>query len=187
MVASLLLFCAVVLAGFADIEPLGCVIEKHYSSYWNALYQRLLTSGVFILSLFVAGRQLKALSRETWLVLEIVSGLLFFCYSSSEVFRFLQEFLSSFRHGGLSVYWGILAFILLLTGLKKQIKYLRLCGFGLFAVTAGKIFFVDLASLEQLWRIVAFAVIGLFMLAGAVLYIRCKALFVPASSKDTSA
>jgi uncharacterized membrane protein len=79
------------------------------------------------------------------------------------------------------------AFILLLTGLKKQKKHLRLCGFGLFAITAGKIFFVDLADLEQLWRIVAFAVIGLFMLAGAVLYIRCKNLFVPESEKDTSA
>ena len=187
MVASWLLFCAVVLAGFADIEPLGCIIEKHYSSYGSALYQRLLTVGVFILSLFIAGRQLKNLSSCTGLVLEIISGLLFFVYSSSEAFRFWQEFLSSFRHGGLSVYWGILAFILLLTGLNKQKKCLRLCGFGLFAVTAGKIFFVDLANLEQLWRIVAFAVIGLFMLAGAVLYIRCKDLFIPENKKDTSA
>ena len=181
LIVSLLLFCAVAFAG-ADL-----CFEKNYSSYGNALYQRLLTSGVFILSLFIAGRQLKNLSRDTWLVLEMVSGLLFFCYSSSEVFKFWQEFLSSFRHGGLSVYWGILAFILLLTGLKKQMKCLRLCGFGLFAVTAGKIFFVDLANLEQLWRIVAFAVIGLFMLAGAVLYIRCKALFVPEGKEDTSA
>ena len=90
MVASWLLFCAVVLAGFADIEPLGCIIEKHYSSYGNALYQRLLTAGVFILSLFIAGRQLKNLSSYTGLVLEIISGLLFFVYSSSEAFRFWQ-------------------------------------------------------------------------------------------------
>ena len=53
-----------------------------------------------------------------------------------------------------------------------------MCGIGLFLTVAFKIFFIDLAQLEQIWRIVAFAAIGVVMLIGAVVYIRCKDMFV---------
>ena len=103
---------------------------------------------------------------------------MFFIYSSKEIYEFFVYCLHSFRNGGLSVYWSALAFALLLWGLMKDRKVLRLCGIGLFAAAAVKIFFIDLANLEQLWRIVAFAVIGVVMLVGAVVYIRCKDMFV---------
>jgi uncharacterized membrane protein len=53
MFSSLLLFIVVVWAGFAVNVPPGYWV-KNYASYSSALYQRVLTSGVFILSLFIA-------------------------------------------------------------------------------------------------------------------------------------
>ena len=176
---TVLLFAAIVLTELA-LDP--CGFSQTVAPYGKALYHRLLTAGVFIAALFGAGRKLQTLNNDVRLVMESVSGLLFFIYSSFEVFEFWQNFLQSFRHGGLSVYWGLLAFFLLLTGLKKQKKILRICSMILFGITAFKIFFIDLANLEQIWRITAFAVIGILMLTGAVLYIRCRHLFMPEHS-----
>ena len=92
--------------------------------------------------------------------------------------EFLQCYLTSFRNGGLSVYWSLLAFFMLFYGLQKSTKALRMCAITLFIAAALKIFFIDLANLEQLWRIVAFALMGIIMLIGAFIYIRCKDMFI---------
>ena len=181
MIMTVLLFTAIVLTELAS-DP--CGFNQTIVPYCKAVYHRLLTAGVFIAALFGAGKKLQTLNNDVRIVMESVSGLLFFIYSSFEVFEFWLNFLRSFRHGGLSVYWGLLAVILLLTGLKKQKKILRICSMILFGITAFKIFFIDLANLEQIWRITAFAVIGVLMLTGAILYIRCKNLFLPEHSGD---
>ena len=56
---------------------------------------------------------------------------------------------------------------------------------GLFVAAAFKVFFLDLSNLDQLWRIVAFAAIGVVMLAGALIYIRCKDRFMQNGNEDS--
>jgi uncharacterized membrane protein len=158
--------------------------------FWKSFLYTIATAGVYITSLLLTARCFiqstasvkrlpdKALLRNLGITFYSIAGILFFIYSSKEIYEFFVYCLHSFRNGGLSVYWSALAFALLLWGLMKDRKVLRLCGIGLFAAAAVKIFFIDLANLEQLWRIVAFAVIGVVMLVGAVVYIRCKDMFV---------
>ncbi len=159
--------------------------------FWKGFAYTLATAGIYTLGIALAGREFLKIAQARQqseqfsknakiiaITLYTLSGILFFIYSSNELYKFLMQYLASFRDGGLSVYWSALAFILLLWGLRKQRKILRMCGIGLFLVVALKIFFIDLAQLEQIWRIVAFAAIGVVMLVGAVVYIRCKDMFI---------
>ena len=160
-------------------------------AFWKGFAYTLATASIYIASTVLAAREFAKISVSETLaekvrknakvisiVLYAISGILFFIYSSKELFDGLTLYVVSFRNGGLSVYWSALAFALLVWGLRKQRKVLRLCGIGLFLTVALKIFFIDLAQLEQIWRIVAFAAIGVVMLVGAVVYIRCKDMFI---------
>ncbi|HAR67187.1 MAG TPA: hypothetical protein DCR55_13385, partial [Lentisphaeria bacterium] len=42
---------------------------------------------------------------------------------------------------------------------------------GMFVIVIGKVFFNDLAALHQLYRIVAFLVLGVLILGGSFLYV----------------
>ncbi|MBE6369802.1 MAG: DUF2339 domain-containing protein [Lentisphaerae bacterium] len=152
------------------------------SNYPAGLLYTLLTAGSYIAALLVTAREFarsdEKNQRRIAVVLYSAAGILFFVYSSVEWYEFLECYLKNFRNGGLSVYWSILAFILLWRGVTKQQKTLRMCAIALFGAVALKIFFIDLAQLEQIWRIAAFALIGVIMLIGAVTYIRCKDLFI---------
>ena len=54
---------------------------------------------------------------------------------------------------------------------------LRFTGLGLFTVVGFKVFFSDLASLDQFYRIVAFIVLGILILSGAFLYLKYRQTF----------
>ncbi|MBE6402591.1 MAG: DUF2339 domain-containing protein [Lentisphaerae bacterium] len=166
-------------------------------NFWKGLAYTLATAGVYTTAVMFAAQEFARISKAEHfpenirrnaklisLVLYTLSGIVFFIYSSRVWYEFLVCYLKTFRNGGLSVYWSALAFIVLAWGLRKQFKVLRMTAIALFCVVVLKIFFIDLANLEQIWRIVAFAVIGVVMLVGAAVYIRCKDMFIEKKDKD---
>ena len=74
----------------------------------------------------------------------------------------------------LSGFWGALGFAAILAGLIKRKRALRLGGLGVLALAVGKVFLVDLAQLESIWRVGSFLAIGLLLLAGAFAYQRAR-------------
>ncbi len=110
-------------------------------------------------------------------------ALLFF-YLTFETSTFLYNYLPGFRAGGVSILWGIFALFFITRGILKKSKFSRYAGLALFLVTTLKVFFVDLSSLEQLSRIIAFIVLGLVILAGAIIYIRFKDHFDTGNDKE---
>ena len=54
---------------------------------------------------------------------------------------------------------------------------LRYVGLALFSIVAVKVFFADLASLDQIYRIVAFILLGFLVLAGSFLYMKYRHTF----------
>jgi uncharacterized membrane protein len=70
----------------------------------------------------------------------------------------------------LSAFWAVLGFGSLVAGLVRNVKPLRLAGLGLLALAVGKVFIVDLAALESIWRVASFLALGLLLLAGAFAY-----------------
>jgi len=59
-----------------------------------------------------------------------------------------------------TIAWGIYAITLLLPGLRLNLGLLRLAGLGTLFLVVGKLFLVDLASLEAIWRILLFLFFG---------------------------
>jgi hypothetical protein len=72
----------------------------------------------------------------------------------------------------LSGFWGTLGFAGIVAGLIRHRRALRLGGLGLLTLAVGKVFFVDLANLESIWRVGSFLAVGLLLLAGAFAYQR---------------
>jgi uncharacterized membrane protein len=74
----------------------------------------------------------------------------------------------------LSAFWSLLGLGLLWAGLRRGLRSLRLAGFALLAVAVGKVFFYDIAALDQGYRVLSFVVLGLLLLAGAYAYQRMR-------------
>lgn len=73
-------------------------------------------------------------------------------------------------HVALSVFWSVSAVVLLAIGFARRIAPLRYLAITLFAMTIIKVFVVDLANLETVYRIVSFIVLGVLLLAASFLY-----------------
>jgi uncharacterized membrane protein len=74
----------------------------------------------------------------------------------------------------LSGFWGALGFAAIVAGLIRDKRVLRLGGLGVLALAVGKVFLIDLAHLESIWRVGSFLAIGLLLLAGAFAYQRVR-------------
>jgi uncharacterized membrane protein len=74
----------------------------------------------------------------------------------------------------LSGFWAVLGFAAIVAGLAERRRALRLGGLGVLALAVGKVFLVDLAHLESIWRVASFLALGLLLLAGAFAYQRAR-------------
>jgi uncharacterized membrane protein len=74
----------------------------------------------------------------------------------------------------LSAFWAALGLALLLVGLRRGVRTLRLCGFALLGVAVAKVFVLDLAALGSLWRVGSLLALGLMLLGGAFAYQRSR-------------
>lgn len=76
----------------------------------------------------------------------------------------------------LSVIWGLYASLLTAVGIYNRIRKARIAGILLLGVTVLKVFLLDLSTLEPLFRIVSFIVLGLLLLAVSYGYNRFRDL-----------
>ena len=67
-------------------------------------------------------------------------------------------------HSAVSAFWGILGLVVLYAGLKRGLTWLRLLGFGLFALALAKLFLYDLAYLSSITRALSFLAVGAVLL-----------------------
>ena len=93
-----------------------------------------------------------------------------------ELNTFLSQFVPALRAGGISILWSLFA-LGLIVGESTRAGALRYTGLGLFTVVGFKVFFSDLASLDQFYRIVAFILLGVLILCGAFLYLKYRQTF----------
>jgi len=72
----------------------------------------------------------------------------------------------------LTAVWAIYAVALLVIGLWKQWRLVRLAALGLLVIPIGKVFVYDVFVLKTLYRIIAFVGLGVLLLVSAYLYQR---------------
>ena len=75
---------------------------------------------------------------------------------------------------GLSILWGVYSLFLIVLGIWKKRKYLRMGAIVLFAVTLIKLFFYDIAHLNTISKTIVFVSLGVLLLIISYLYNRFK-------------
>jgi len=106
--------------------------------------------------------------------------VLLFILLSIEIHGYFRRIIEDPRHArwvaqmALSILWGAYASVLLILGFARNWRPVRLAALGLFGLTAAKLVIVDLASLDQMYRVLSFLAIGLLMIVGAYLYHRAE-------------
>ena len=75
---------------------------------------------------------------------------------------------------GLSILWGLYSLILIILGIWKNKKYLRLVAIILFGITLIKLFFYDIASLNTISKTIVFVSLGILLLIISFLYNKYK-------------
>jgi uncharacterized membrane protein len=86
----------------------------------------------------------------------------------------------------LSVLWTVYATVLLAIGLRWQVAPLRWLAIGVYAITVGKVFLLDMAGLRELYRIIAFFVLAVFLGLAARVYQRMGRGGDAARSEETT-
>src|SRR6185436_3603022 len=74
----------------------------------------------------------------------------------------------------LSLVWAVYGGVMLAVGMSRRSKLLRIMALGLLGLTIFKVFLFDLSSLDRLYRIISFIVLGLILLAVSFLYQRYR-------------
>ena len=72
----------------------------------------------------------------------------------------------------LSILWAVYAAILIVAGIAMRWRWVRLAGLALLAVPVLKLFIFDTFSLEREYRVAAYLVLGILLVAGGFLYQR---------------
>ncbi len=75
----------------------------------------------------------------------------------------------------LSAFWALVGLSVIVVGLVRDVKELRLGGLALLGIGVAKVFAYDLAELDQLYRVLSLVAVGLVLLAGAYAYQRVRA------------
>jgi uncharacterized membrane protein len=83
-----------------------------------------------------------------------------------------KESLLSAQLLSLTTIWATYAVILLIVGFTRRWRQVRLWGLALLAAAIIKLFVYDVFTLQLLYRIIAFAALGLLLLIGGYLYQR---------------
>ena len=140
---------------------------------------RLLDFGAIVAFFAVAFVWLKGQATQVELrkIFGWASVGMLFIFTTLELNTFLFHFVPGLRAGGISILWTLFALSLILTGIRQNLRSMRLVGLGLFLIVAGKIFMVDLERLDQIYRIVAFILLGVLVLCGSALYLKYRSNF----------
>ncbi|HEX8638262.1 MAG TPA: DUF2339 domain-containing protein, partial [Pyrinomonadaceae bacterium] len=81
---------------------------------------------------------------------------------------------------GLSIFWGIYALALIILGISRNKKHLRVGAITLFAVTLTKLFLYDISELGTISKTVVFVSLGVLLLIISFLYTKYRHLIFDA-------
>lgn len=77
---------------------------------------------------------------------------------------------------GLSILWGVYALGLIILGIYRHKKHLRIGAIALFGLTLLKLFFYDIADLDTISKTIVFVSLGILLLIVSFLYNKYKSL-----------
>jgi uncharacterized membrane protein len=184
-------------AAFVRLALNPAVLEYHQRSATAIFNWYLYAYGVVTICLF-AGAWLLAAPRHqvfgvnappilsslgtvlAFLLVNIEIADYFSSPGSTLTFQFSGDFARDMTY---SIAWAVFALVLLVVGIAKRVRTPRYAGLALLGVTILKLFFHDLASLDQLYRIGAFVAVAAIAMLASFAYQR----FYAANVKESAA
>jgi hypothetical protein len=176
---ALLVFgVAVTLAAIAPVTRL--LVTAHatvdHPFFWS---EATLALGALAAACFVIARLVRVASVAVWVAL---AGGVLALYGLSvgivDAFQARVDGVASVAElrrqsqVALSVAWALLGGIAVAAGLARAVAPLRLFGLGLLALTTVKVFLYDLSSLDAVYRVLSFLVLGVLLLLSSYAYRR---------------
>jgi len=178
--------------GLAILAMAGLLAGRGYTFDMDAGYLlylngRLLAALAVVLMVFAHGFVLRRFRdlcpQDEQLTAKILYGVgiaLLFVLLSCETFLYFRETIADRERAkwisqmSLSVTWGAYAIAMLSIGFWRKVRSLRLTALGLFGLTALKLVLVDMAKVQEVYRIVSFLVLGVLMIGASYLYHRVE-------------
>lgn len=106
---------------------------------------------------------------------EIILHITILWIASSELLNWMDIAGSNQSYKlGLSLLWGLYSLLLIVLGIWKNKKYLRVGAIILFGITLIKLFFYDIASLNTIAKTIVFVSLGILLLIISFLYNKYK-------------
>jgi uncharacterized membrane protein len=182
-------------AAFARLALNPAVFDYHPRSATAIFNWYLYAYGIATICLFVGARLLapprhQVLSVNTPPILTALGTVLAFLLVNIEIadyfsapgstltFQFSGDFARDMTY---SIAWAVFALVLLVVGIARRARAPRYAGLGLLGVTILKLFFHDLARLDQLYRIGAFVAVAAIAMLASFAYQRFYASSVKES------
>jgi uncharacterized membrane protein len=175
---------AVFVAGISALLLYGDRIGHEHVLFLNTRFAVSVAIVLVYFAYFYALRRWREICGEGEQKLAMVLGgiglFLLWLVLTSEVYSYATDVVRPREKGkwvgqmAVSIVWGLYAISLLAIGFWKKMRPLRFIGLGLFGLTALKLVFVDMAAVEQVFRIVSFLVLGLLMIGTSYLYHRVE-------------
>lgn len=132
------------------------------------LSQELIVQGVFLNSGLTDGKWLPLASMDV---------------ASEAYYHLHTDFLSAISRlktqivkVGFPILWGVISFILLIIGIKKDWKQLRIIALSLLGITILKLFMYDINDASETGKIIAFILLGVLILIISFVYQKLKKL-----------
>ncbi|HEX8563002.1 MAG TPA: DUF2339 domain-containing protein [Flavobacterium sp.] len=91
-----------------------------------------------------------------------------------------------FIKSGFPVLWGVIAFLFLIIGIKRQNKTLRIIALTLLGLTIAKLFLYDIRNASETGKIVAFILLGVVILVISFVYQKIKVLVLDDQKPDAN-
>ena len=187
---------ALLVVAFVRLTLNPAVLGYHPRSETGIFNWYLYTYGLVIAALFAGAKLLvppnhRVLAKDARPLLVTLGTVLAFFLMNIEIadyftvpgeraltFRFHGDFARDMSY---TIGWALFAFVLLVTGISRQVRAARWAGIGLLAVTLLKLFFHDLATLNQLFRVGALVGVAVVAIVASFLYQK----FLASSAAET--
>jgi uncharacterized membrane protein len=101
--------------------------------------------------------------------------LIILCILSNELINILD--LTAVQNSdrlALSILWGVYALGLIIYGLSKDKKFMRIMAFTLFGITLIKLFFYDMPEMSTISKTIVMVILGALLLSASFLYNKFK-------------
>lgn len=171
-ISILLAFIFMTLGLYTFSELRESYLDNPQLSLWflNVRYVGIVVFAIFCYTSYLLSRFLN-LKEEMQKSLEFVLHLIILWVASSELLHWTELYRSASNYKlGLTILWGSYALLLVVLGIFKRKKHLRISGIVLIGFSILKLFLYDTTHLDALRKTIVFVILGFLVLVASFFY-----------------